>query len=591
MSQVTEEIKNRLDLVDFVQSYVRLNKTGINWRGLCPFHNEKTPSFFVSPDKQIWHCFGCQKGGDVFTFLMEMEGIEFPDALRQLAERAGVKISREDPRARSERNRLLEAAEAATKFYEKNLWSPPASEILNYLRGRGLKDETIKSFRLGWAPDGWEETKKFILKQGFGEREAALAGLLLKSENYPERGYYDRFRDRIMFPIFDVAGKVVGFSGRIFDRPGKETAEGKYINTPETPIYFKRKILYGLDRAKVAIRRLNSVVMVEGNMDVIASHQAGVTNAVAVSGTALTVDQLQLLKRLADSVIFSFDRDAAGREATKRAIDLALEEGFNVKVADIGSGKDPADVVRDNPHLWEGMIKEARPVMDFYFRTAFEKHDKKSPEGKKNIARDLLSVIARVADRVEQAHYLEELAGKLRVETRVLSEILAKARGKKVRGTVPQEKKSEKSRREILEESVLACVIKLGTIKGRTNPEMVAGDIFEHHHLKKIYQAILENKKNTEIDSEKLAGEEASLLSRLVFIGDESYNRGTDMEKEFFQSIHYLKIDSLRKKLALLSQDIKEAEREKDNAALQIFTREFNNLSRELAVLEKKKEI
>lgn len=583
----TEEIKNRLDIVDFIQGYVRLNKAGISWRGLCPFHNEKTPSFFVSPDKQVWHCFGCQKGGDVFTFLMEMEGIEFPDALRQLAERAGVQIRREDLKLRSERNKLFSVVEAAAKFYEKNLWSPKGKEILDYLRARALKDETIKSFRLGWAPDGWEETKNFLLKEGFNEREAMSAGLLLKSEKYPERGHYDRFRDRIMFPIFDVSGKVAGFSGRIFDRPGKEREEGKYINTPETPIYAKRKILYGLDRAKSAIRRANAVVIVEGNMDVIASHQIGVTSAVAVSGTALTAEQLKILRRIAENVIFSFDKDEAGSEATKRAIDLALEEGFNVKIVNISSGKDPADVVRDNPHLWEGMVREARPVMDFYFQISFEKHDASSPEGKKNIARDILNVITRVADRVEQAHYLEELASRLRVDVKVLSEILTKAKKKKSAPASEEPKRAPKTRREILEELVMAYLLRLRDLKGVADVKGVSEDVFEYPAIRNIYKKTLENKK---MESQNSENDDATLLSRLLFIGEESYNRGINIEEEMARALHYLRVDSLRKKLAELSRDIKDAEREKDPDSLNVFLREFNNLSRELAKMEKNKE-
>jgi len=368
-----DEIKNRLDIVEVVGSYIKLQRAGANFRALCPFHSEKTPSFFVSPARQIWHCFGCGKGGSIFNFIMEIEGVEFGDALRILAQRAGVELKRQPPELRTQRQRLYEISEWATRFFEKQLeGSSLGKEAKKYLLSRGINEESIKKWRIGYSPDTWEGLSNFLVSKGYKKEELEQAGLAIKSD---QGSFYDRFRGRIIFPIFDLNSQVVGFSGRIF----KTTDPAKYINTPNTLIYDKSRILYGLDKAKVEIRKKESCILVEGNTDVIITQQAGWENAVATSGTALTPFQLKILKRYSDNLLIAFDMDLAGETATKRGIDLAQTQGFNIKVVRLPEGKDPAETIAMNPNQWEKAINSAVSILDFYFETAFAKADPKTP--------------------------------------------------------------------------------------------------------------------------------------------------------------------------------------------------------------------
>lgn len=458
----TEEIKARLDIVEFIQSYVRLQKAGVNFRAPCPFHAEKTPSFFVSPARQIWHCFGgCGEGGDIFKFVMKMEGLDFPEALRLLAGRAGVQLRREDPRIASERNRLYDICEEAAKTFEKNLLLSAAPK--EYLKKRGVTENTVRGFRIGFSPESWDFLLSRLAKKGFKNEEAEKAGLAIRSED--GRSWHDRFRSRIMFPITDANGRVIGFGGRIFgptaeivvplpkspemDRQSAESSGGdkspvaspldnvggvktgrgitgmgtapsttgnigsgmaKYINTPQTMIYDKSRVLYGFDKAKQEIRAQNQAVIVEGYMDCVLSHQAGVKNTIAVSGTALTPLQLKILKRLCDTIVSSFDADAAGEAATRRSLALAAEFEFERKIAVIPAGKDPADAVLESPAQWIAAVTGARPVIDFYFDKLFREENSEHAEGKKKISAVLIPLIADLPDEIQKAHWVRCLA-------------------------------------------------------------------------------------------------------------------------------------------------------------------------------------
>lgn len=311
MSSIVDQIKDRVDIIDLISGYLKLQKSGINYKARCPFHNEKTASFFVSPERQIWHCFGCSAGGDIFGFVKQIEGIEFADALRMLAARAGVELHRQSPeyqQYQTAKTKLYEICALATRFFEKQLRESVAGKkALDYLRDRGLTDESIKNFRLGYAPESWNALGEF-LERNYDSKDVFDAGLAVKKEN---SGYYDRFRSRIMFPIFDLNGQVVGFSGRIFGEPAKDAEAAKYVNTPQTAIYDKSRVLYGLDKAKLDIRRKNKCLVVEGNIDVIMSYQAGAANVVASSGTALTDGHLKIIKRYTDNLDLCFDADSA----------------------------------------------------------------------------------------------------------------------------------------------------------------------------------------------------------------------------------------------------------------------------------------
>ncbi|MFA6551593.1 MAG: DNA primase, partial [Patescibacteria group bacterium] len=319
-----DEIKSRLDLVEVIREYVQLKAVGVNFQARCPFHREKTPSFVVSPERQIWKCFGCGKGGDVFSFIMEMEGLSFIEALRELAPKAGIELKRHNPQEISKRNRLLDIMELAVKYYHKLLIeAPSAKPALAYLKNRGLSDDMIEKWQIGYSPESWDSILNFLKAGGYSEQEIFLSGLTVKKEN--ANSYYDRFRGRIMFPINDYNGSPVAFSARV--SPEREAAEkmGKYINSPQTPIYDKSRILFGLDKAKQFIRENEAAIIVEGQMDAISSHQAGVKNVVASSGTAFSAEQIKLIKRYTDNILFSFDSDAAGELATNRGEEAARD--------------------------------------------------------------------------------------------------------------------------------------------------------------------------------------------------------------------------------------------------------------------------
>ncbi len=423
MDSQIEEIKNKLNIVDVIGSYVKLSKTGVNYRGVCPFHSEKGPSFFVSPTRQMWHCFGCGAGSSIFDFIMKIEGVEFGDALRILATKAGVELKRENPQLSSERKRLYEICELSCAFFEKQMQAPGwGSKAKEYLLKRGIKEETIKKWRLGYSPDTWQGLSDFLVGRGYSREEIVRAGLAVQSDKGGNP--YDRFRGRIIFPIFDLNSQPIGFGARIFkEQDKKETA--KYINTPQTLLYDKSNVLYGINHAKVAIRKSNQCVLTEGYTDAIMCHQAGFENTVAVSGTALTPRHLNILKRYTDNLLLSFDMDVAGDNATKRGINLAESQNFNIKVIDTYSGaKDPAEIILENPQNWDNSVKNARSIMDYYFDSAFLKFDKNAPQGKKEIGKIVLPPIKRLQSKIEQSYWVQKLAEKLGVsEEAVIDEL------------------------------------------------------------------------------------------------------------------------------------------------------------------------
>ena len=461
-----DEIKERLDVVEVIGSYIKLQKTGANYRGVCPFHAEKKPSFFVSPSRQIWHCFGCSKGGDIFGFVKEIEGVEFGDALRILARKAGVELKKQTPemvKFQTERQRLGEVCDLATRFFEKQLNESKSGETAKkYLLDRGIKEESIKRWRIGYAPDVWQSLSEFLASRNYKKQEIEKAGLGLTSE---KGSFYDRFRGRIIFPILDLNSQVVGYGGRVFKDKDK-TEVAKYVNTPNTILYDKSRVLYGLDKAKVEIRKKDSCILVEGYTDVIMANQAGTLNVVATSGTALTPYQLKILKRYTENLLLGFDMDVAGDTATKRGIDLAQTMGFNLKVLRLPEGKDAAEIIAKNPKEWEQALSEPKSIMDFYFESAFKGRDEKNPEGKKEISKILLPVIKRVPNKIVQSHWVNELANKLGVKEQDIEEEMRKVKIEGFSdsfGLEPEELANlpQKSRREMLEETLMVLIIKL----------------------------------------------------------------------------------------------------------------------------------
>lgn len=432
-----EEIKSRLNIVELISTYVRLEKAGTHYKACCPFHQERSPSFMVNEEKNMWHCFGCGKGGDAFAFVMEMEGLEFREALVLLAEKAGVELPKyraEESGPRDNKERLFALLELATKFYEKQLWDGVGQEkILGYLRGRGLSDESIRTFRLGYAPDGWRHQLEFFQGKGFTVEEMEAAGLLIKKSAESQANgsrlaatssHYDRFRDRIMFPIFDIFGHVIGYSARV--APGGDETQAKYINTPETPIYHKSRALYGLFHAKQAMKQAGMTVIVEGNMDVIAMHQAGIAHTVAVSGTALTDEQLNLMKRYGHEVRLFFDMDGAGQKAARKSAEAALEKELQVSIVALASGKDAADMGRENPEGLRQAVAEATPALAYFLSTSVAKHDIVTPAGKRQVVDEFTELLLRVKNPIERSEAIKQLARVLEMDERLVTSVVNK---------------------------------------------------------------------------------------------------------------------------------------------------------------------
>ena len=449
MATNIEKIKERVDIVELISSYLKLQKSGVNYKANCPFHGEKTPSFYVSPERQIWHCFGCGLGGSIFDFVMHIDGLEFGEAMRLLARRAGVELEQFDQTVQSEKGRLLEVVDWASKFFQKQLWESNAGlKALAYLKERGLSEPSIKQWQLGFAPESWDSLGNFLQAKRYRASEIFNSGLSVKRERGD--GYYDRFRSRIVFPVVDLNSQTVGFSGRIFrpaaERPNADVGEdgsvarhqdnlgtgtdnvghrdAKYINTPQTLIYDKSRVLYGLNQAKVGLRSADKCLVVEGNMDVIMSHQAGATQAVASSGTALTDQHLKIIKRYTSNLDFCFDMDAAGTLATERAITAAIRQGFNLGVVMLNDPgcKDPADYVKQHGNDWAEYAKQSQPIFSFYLESGMRAHDASSAIGKKLIADKVLAIIKHINNKVELAHWLGELALRLGIKEEVLRE-------------------------------------------------------------------------------------------------------------------------------------------------------------------------
>ena len=417
LNSQTDEIKSRLSVEEVISGYLQIQKAGRNWKAKCPFHNEKTPSFMVSPERQMWYCFGCNEGGDIFTFVMKMEGLEFRDALKLLADKAGVLLENQNYDNRGGKSKALEILDVSRKFYEECLKIKTGKKAFEYLLKRGLSKNIIEKFQLGYAPDSWDLLSKFLKKKGYKESDIFSSGMTVKKD---KGGYYDRFRGRIMFPINNISGQTTGFSSRVM--LGTDESQAKYINTPETVIYSKSRVLYGLDKSKAEIRKKDLCIMVEGNMDVIASFQAGVENVVATSGTALTADQIRIIKRYTDNISFSFDMDSAGIKAAGRGIELALQEGINVSIITIPEGKDPADCVKSNPELWTDSAKNPRPVMEFYFDSIFSKYDANEVEGKKKIAEELLNIIQKIKNPINRSYYRKKIETTLGIDEKSIFE-------------------------------------------------------------------------------------------------------------------------------------------------------------------------
>ncbi len=577
LSSPIEEIKNKLDIVEVIGSYIKVQKAGANYRALCPFHAEKSPSFFISPARQIWHCFGsCSEGGDIFKFVMKIEGVEFADALRLLAQKAGVELQKQDPKIRSQRQRLYEICALAGQFFSKQMESgKKGQEAKKYLLDRGISQESLQEWQIGYAPDLVQALSDFLVGRGYKRSEVDQAGLAVNDR--------DRFRSRIMFPIFDLNSKIIGFGGRIFG-DNKDTA--KYVNTPNTLLYDKSRVLYGLNKAKLAIRKEDKCILVEGYTDVIMSVQSGVENVAAASGTALTEYQLGILRRYSNNLLTAFDMDAAGNSATRRSIDLARIQGFDVKVTIMPSGKDPADVIASDPKKWRELTEKGQSIMDFYFTTAFAKFDGNSPEGKREISKELLPTIKKIPNQIEQSHWVQELGKRLEAKEEDVRLEMRKCVLEKEQYKGPQAVEASpdkgKQRKQLIEERIVAVVMK----SPQQLEQIKDFDCFSA----KIKEVLDYIKTNPDIHSEsakfldKLKEKFPQLaddLNHLCFRAEiEEHDIEPELEMEI--CLAELKTLELKAKLDEISFNIKKAEEAKDDNKVKDLMSSFNKLANEL---------
>ncbi len=423
-------IKERLDIAEVIGSYVKLEKSGRSLKGRCPFHNEKTASFFVSQERQNYYCFGCGAKGDIFTFIEEVEGLDFKATLRLLAERAGVELEHIRPEAKSEKDRLYAALEDAMLFFESHL--EKSVEAKKYVLSRGVTAESSKVWHLGYAPDEWRLLMTHLMELGYTKEVLSKAGLIRQSENHKDKEPYDTFRGRIIFPIFDASGRVIAFSGRALGE-----VEPKYLNSPDTVLFTKSEVLYGLDKAKDEIRKKNYAVLVEGQMDLVLSHQAGVRNTVASSGTAFTQAHLERLKRLSQRIILAFDGDLAGAKAAEKSAALALSLGMEVKVARLPAGKDPADMVREGGEEWKNVLRESKHAIEIFLSDMLETEADPRKVGKA-IERKLLPLVALLSSAIERSHFVSIIAKRSSIREEIIWEDLKRVK-MPVLGVVPVE--------------------------------------------------------------------------------------------------------------------------------------------------------
>jgi DNA primase len=512
---VIDDVKQKLDIIDIIGQHITLAKSGRTFRGLCPFHGEKHPSFYVYPEQQSWHCFGCNTGGDVFSFIMKKQGIDFGEALRELAQKAGVVIpSKFEPGAESEeRQKLYQLNQAAALYFQSMLQSKAGEKAQSYLTRRGFLAKTISDFQLGYSLNSWEELKKYLMDKGYTEAEMLTAGLIIESE--AGKKSHDRFRDKLMFPIADARGHIIGFGGRALD-----DSLPKYTNSPQTPLFDKSGSLYALNLAKEAIREQGLSVIVEGYMDVITAHQNGFNNVVASMGIAVTEKQVNTLKRLSKEMVFALDADAAGKEAMLRVEQTSTEAlsedilpvvfrnkivafsnipDIEVKVIILPSGKDPDDVIKEDAQAWQKLVKEAVPIIDYTFDMATVGLDLATAKDK-SLARDkLLPIVKEIKDKVRQAHYLQKYARLVNVSDRNAEADLAGIKPRQTRGRVeePKPKSEEPFLANRLEKDCLALLLQHPELN--VKDEELLPEYFESSQNREIFIARRQSAKIEEL--------------------------------------------------------------------------------------------
>lgn len=561
-TDTVQQIKDRLSIVDVVSQYVKLERAGGSLRARCPFHAERTPSFHVSPERGTYHCFGCSVGGDIFSFIEAIEGLDFKGALKVLAEKAGVELTYEKPEQRDSRDRLFELLETATIFYTSRL----NDEAKKYLTERGLTDSTVQQFRVGWAGDSWSEASDHFKSKKFTDNEIIDAGLAKKNER---GGLSDKFRNRIMFPIADPAGRIVGFSGRIFG-PKASPEAPKYLNSPETPLFHKSRILYGFDKAKQSIRKHNFAILVEGQMDLLASHEAGWGNTVAVSGTAFTPEHVTLIKRMTENLVIALDADQAGIKAAGKAARVALQGGMNVKVAQLPTGSDPADLIlKEGVEAWRAAIRDSKDIITFLLDVLYA-HAPERDKFRRNVEAVVLPFLSDVQSPIAREQYVREIARRLNVSEGAVMETFNNVPRARTETTGRQE--TPVGERAHLSDKVRQAFALL--VWQESMPQRAFDtNVFELD----LRDALGEQTLND------LRALPPADIEAMRFLAADMFRAVSQLDREAAQITQALLRQRMQSEITVLTQDIRDAEMRGDQAAVDKSFEMLNKLRERLA--------
>jgi DNA primase len=582
--EVISQVIDRSDIVEVISGYIPLKRAGRNFKALCPFHNEKTSSFVVNPDKQIFRCFGCGVGGNALTFVMKHERMDFPEAVRFLAAKANIAIPEERPqdKAKSDlRQTVIKANEIAVEYFHDNLLSGKDDEVLaarDYLRKRKVNAECARRFKLGYATSSWDGLLSVLKQKGFSDKFIEKAGLAVKSER--KSSYYDRFRQRVIFPIFDHRNRPVAFGGRTM----KKDERAKYLNSPETPVYTKGEHLYGFNWAKAAVEKEDSVVIVEGYMDFLRPFHEGVENVAASCGTALTSEQIRLLRRYTKNIIMLFDMDTAGQSATLRSLDLLLEEDMSVRVATLADDEDPDSfILKYGIEAFKKSLKDAQNLFDFKLANLVSQHNAATIEGRAKICQEIIPTIEKVRSEVMRDGYLQELAQKLRVKEEVVlrerQRLLKKATGRPV--VVQDEAAEPKGSRNIRQDERMLLKLMLQSLDWvRVAHQNLTVEDFQDRLVRSVVEKLYEL-----FEAEKeisLAGlisffENDEVRSFLTACADDEPLKG-DQEQIFDDCLRRIKSVRFRVERQRLSEEIRSAEQAGDWDAVRRLQEEFNTI-------------
>lgn len=575
--QVIEDIKNRLNIVDVLSGYIQVKRSGTNFKAVCPFHAEKSASLMVSPAKQIWHCFGCGEGGDIFGFVMRMENVEFRDALKILADRAGVQLPEQSgyhKQVEDVKGELLRINAFAAQFYAEHLKAPHAEQARMYLESRGLSQKIIEQWRIGFAPNEFHALEEALVKKGVSKQRMIQAGVSVQGERGNQ---YDRFRNRITFPIYNYVGDVVGFTARVL--PGDDGG-AKYINSPETPVYNKSAVLFGLYFAKNDIRKSDNVIVVEGQMDCISPAAKGYTNIVATSGTALTEHHLRAIGKLTKNIKFCFDADSAGQSASFRAGMLALSMGFAVKVVILPSGKDPDELVRKDPSAWNTALRNSQWFIDFYIDKGLQQFSPNSVEQKKYITTTILPMIRMLQDSVERDHYQRRIVERFGISENALRSEIGSSVASVPTETTPALAGTRVTSAELLQKEVLGGMLVFPQYKEEVRSFITAED-FSIPQIKEIFI----NPEDGVIKESVLAKEVQFMVESML---DTLDGNSAAVLHTLRKSAFLLHLSRIKESQTAVSAAMRTAESLKDTARLRELNQQFVTLSQERLVFENK---